>query len=253
MTNIGSFNLNGEKLKFSLHFDVYRVSNIIVIEFFNNGILPIQLEHVTKGYKLSILGHELFKEPVSEDAVFDIQLETAPYAAGTEIILLSNSPVQLTSIQVKTFGELSFRPNSDVKIEFGDIQLWCRRNDITMPVGLTNSGVQIVMTYGFSYSSTQRYILFGFPNGMKFPVFREQYGLKIVESDLIFDNSIRCVALKLRQMTPDFVRFRLLFFLGDTDYHIMCCDDIKYGRETIEYGGVSLKTAQLTKRLFLRG
>ena len=260
LINIGSFDLKGNQHGFhgcSLYFDVYRKGDMLMIEFVNNAILPIQVKRDEGGANmLFVRSHPLFDSALMDYEVITMQLFSGINAIDVDAVLLvgdPDNPRLKALVQTKTFGYISFAPNSKTSYSFEELSAWCKARGVAIPVGFCSALAQFTGTFGYELQRQNELYIVKFPNGFKFPIIRTPYGMKFVDHDVCFGSALRCLCVKVRSIDKDSVVFRVVIIAGEDGHHLMCCDNIKYGREFIEYGGRTIKTALITKQLLMSG
>lgn len=253
----GSFNLQGNKVGPTLQFDVYRKGGMLVVEFLNNAVLPIKVKRDIGGANmLYVRNHPLFKSAVGDDEVLNIWFFFGLTASDVDISLTVgdlNSPRLSALVQMHTYGYISFAPDSQTSYSYEEMSAWCSANGVVIPVGFTSALSQFAGNAGYECLHNGDRYLISFPNGFKFPIFRHEFGIRVVDSDICFASAIRCICVRVRYIDRDMVVFRLAIVAGENGDHIMCRDNIKYSRETIEYCGRVVKSSIITKQMLMSG
>lgn len=258
LQNIGSFSLSGEKLKFSLNFDVYRRADMLVLEFLNNAFLPMQVKRDCPGgaNMLYVKSHPVFDSAISDDEQISIRLYGGVTAGDADIELIVGDlqkPRLSSSIQIRTYGCMGFNDRKRTSYSYEEISAWCKARGVVPPVGFCSALAQFSGHFGYECNKHGNLYVISFPNGFRFPILRHSFGVTVVDSDICFGSAIRCLCVRVREISDDHVLFRLTIVSGSDGEHIMQRDNIRYGREYVEYGGRKVRTTVLTKQLLMSG
>lgn len=250
MLHVLTFNLAGKSYGNRGYCDVKFVHGAIVLTFINNTVLVLRREWGSEGhYKVMFRSRCLFGgETFSLTDVFSLSMRGGITSQSTDFCIRACSGDE-ENINVRLDGAVRFSPFGSKQYDLGQVWNWNSHNGVELPEGCGQFAGEFGGSIGFKLDFHDKLAVVEFPNGMRFPVWRERNMIRVVKTELWLKSTLTGLFVRVEKMGEDFVSFRL-FIVAEG---VTATGKIFLTRAHAMYDGKLMKARELMKMLILGG
>lgn len=233
---------------------MYRLDDLLVIEFINNAVLPIKIQRVKYAdniCSLWVCGRRLFNCDVADSEKFHIM---SCGVSGNSVVASFMYGDRISEATVYIYG--LFEDTSNVRgvsivLSSAEVSNWCGGNGVVVPNGAMFSYDCVCNGELCGIVAKHSSFLIKFSNGLCFDIWRKPCVAKILETEFKFGTSeIDSVYIRVIQLTNTCVRFRVIFASGEW---LQVADEVYLDSSCASFAGAEMSVTQMSKLTLIGG